>query len=83
MNRFIVERNLLVGHEDDRVSAETVTQESQQLATQASQIEWITTIVTDTKIYSIYEAPSAEHLRQIAHRSKYVIHRLLRVQSQR
>ena len=86
MTRFIIERNLTPSQvnqvESLLISAETIAQQSKQLATQKNHIEWIMTITTAAKIYAIYDAPSAEYLRQIAHRRKFTIHRLLLVQNQ-
>lgn len=82
MQRFIVERNLTKQQSQRVGSAETIINQSQQLATSRNRIEWVTTITTAVKVYAIYEAPSAEYLRQIAYHHNFTIHRLLQINQQ-
>ena len=79
METFIVERNVSVEREGDGNSAETIACHAQQLTTTDGTIQWLQTVITESKIYSLYKATSAERLRRAAIRKQYAIHRLLKV----
>ena len=79
MSTFIVERNVQEETREGVDSAEIIAGQARQLMATDGSIQWLQTVITESKIYSLYKAPSAEQLRRAAIRQDYAIHRLLQV----
>ena len=82
MPKFIVEREIPGAGQFSPETLRTVSQKSREvLQGMGPQIQWVTSYVTENKLYCIYIAPSAAEILEHARRGGFPANQVLEVKS--